>query len=170
MSLMTRKQVSQANGISREAAQEWARQTAQYLRARQLVAQAQLAPLAANARVAARQGVYGARARTAPWLDSMGQVLQEQWAPRMSAMLSAYARRIEPVPAKPPRRRWPAVAAGIVVIAGGSVAAMAILKRRNNGPAAETGEPGETASSPATPREMAAEAVGADVNGQTQSP
>jgi len=69
VSLITTKQASQANGTSGQAAQEWARQTAQYLRARQLVAQAQMAPLAANARAATQQGIYGARAWSAPRLD-----------------------------------------------------------------------------------------------------
>ena len=164
MSLIT-KQASQANGTSAQASQEWARQAAQYLRARQLAAQTQLAPLAANARVATQQGVHGARAWTAPRLDLMAQALQEQWAPRMAAALSAYARRVDPVPVKPPRRRWPAVAAGVVVIAGGTAAAVVIMSRRNSAPATEPGEPGEAAGSADTPREMAA----ADVNGQGQA-
>ena len=102
MSLITTKQASQANGTSGQDPQEWARQAAQYLRARQLAAQAQLAPLAANARVATQQGVYGARAWTAPRLELMAQALQEQWAPKMAAALAAYARRVDPVPVKPP--------------------------------------------------------------------
>jgi hypothetical protein len=166
---MTRKQASQANGISAQAAQDWARQASQYLRARQLAAQAQLAPLAANARIAALQGMLGARAWSAPRLESMGLALQEQMAPQVAAALSAAARRIEP--AKPPRRRWPAIAAGVVVIAGGSVAAVIIMNRRNSVPVTDTGEPGDTASSSDAPTEMAAaDAVAADVNGQTQAP
>ena len=102
MSLITTKQASQANGTSGQDPQEWARQAAEYLRARQLAAQAQLAPLAANTRVATQQGVYGARAWTAPRLELMAQALQEQWAPKMAAALAAYARRVDPVPVKPP--------------------------------------------------------------------
>jgi len=158
------KQASQANGVSGQSAQERARQVAEYLRARQLAAQTQLAPLAANAQVAARQGVYGARVWTAPRLDVMAQALQEQWAPKMAAALSAYARRVDPVP-KPPRRRWPAVVGGVVLIAGGATAAVVIMNRRNSVPATETGEPGEAADSAGAPREMAA----ADVNGQGQA-
>ena len=165
MSRTTTKQASQANGVSGQSAQERARQVAEYLRARQLAAQTQLAPLAANAQVAARQGVYGARVWTAPRLDLMAQALQEQWAPRIAAALSAYARRIEPIPAKPPRRRWPAVVGGVVLIAGGATAAVVIMNRRNSVPATETGEPGEAADSAGAPREMAA----ADVNGQGQA-
>ena len=182
MSLMTTKQDSEANGSSQQAAQEWARQAGQYLRARQLAAQAQLAPLATSARIAAAQRLLGARAWSAPRLDSMSHALQEQWAPRISAAMADYARRIEPVPEKPPRRRWPTVA-GIVVIAAGSAVAVVFLSRRfyrqqaEAGEAGEPGEPGEAgeageaASSPDAAREMApADAVGADVNGQSQSP
>jgi hypothetical protein len=170
VSLMT-KQASQANGMSAEAAQERARQAAQYLRARQLAAQAQLAPLAANARTATQQGIYGARVWAAPRLYWMGQAMQERWAPWMSARLSAYARRIEPTPARPPWRRWPLLAAGLAGVAGGTVAAVVIVKRMNHRPAAETAEPGGSTGSSATPREMAtADAAGADLDGQTQAP
>jgi hypothetical protein len=165
---MRNNQASQANGSYAQDTPEWARQAARYLRARQLAAQAQLAPLATNARVAAGRGIYGARVRAAPRLDAMSRSMQEQLAPWVSAQLAAYARRIEPVPVRPPRRRWPvAVAAGIIVI-GGSVAVVAMANRRNSG--TETEAPGEAASSPDTAREMApADAVGADVNGQTQT-
>ena len=132
MSLISSKQASQANGTAGLSAQERAHQVAEYLHARQLAAQAQLAPLAANAQVAARQGVYGARVWSAPRLELMAQALQEQWAPKIAATLSAYARRVDPVPVEPPRRRrWPAVVGGVVLIAGGTAAAVVILNRRN---------------------------------------
>ena len=170
MSLITTKQASEANGTSGQDPQEWARQAAEYLRARQLAAQAQLAPLAANTRVATQQGVYGARAWTAPRLELMAQALQEQWAPKMAAALAAYARRVDPVPVKPPRRRWPAVVGGAVLIAGGTAAAVVIMNRRNPAPATEAGEPGQAAGAADTPQETAAgDPVGADVNGQGQT-
>ena len=170
MSLITTKQASQANGTSGQDPQEWARQAAQYLRARQLAAQTQLAPLAANTRVATQQGVYGARAWTAPRLELMAQALQEQWAPKMAAALAAYARRVDPVPVKPPRRRWPAVVGGAVLIAGGTAAAVVIMNRRNSAPATEAGEPGQAADAADTPQETAAgDPVSADVNGQGQA-
>jgi len=169
VSLMN-KQDSEANGSSQQAAQEWARQAAQYLRARQLATQAQLAPLAANARVSAQQGLTGARAWTAPRLALMGLALQEQWAPRISAALADYAERMDPTPAEPPRRRWPAVVGGAVLVAGGAAATVIILSRRNSA-AIETGEPDETAGAPDAPQDMeAADTVGVDVNGQTQAP
>ena len=169
MSLITTKRASQANGTSGQDPQEWARQAAQYVRARQLAAQAQLAPLAANTRVATQQGVYGARAWTAPRLELMAQALQEQWAPKAAAALAAYARRVDPVPPKPPRRRWPAVVGGAVLIAGGAAVAVVILNRRNSAPATEGAEPGQAAGPADAPQETpAADPVGADVNGQGQ--
>jgi hypothetical protein len=169
VSLITTKQASQANGTAGLSAQERAHLVAEYLRARQLAAQSQLAPLAANAQVAARQGVYGARAWTAPRLDLMAQALQEQWAPKAAAALAAYARRVDPVPPKPPRRRWPAYVGGAVLIAGGAAAAVIILNRRNSAPAMEGAEPGQAAGPADAPQETpAADPVGADVNGQGQ--
>jgi len=169
---LTTKQESDANGSAeQQPVPEWARQAGEYLRARQVATQAQVAPLAAAARVAAAQRMLLARAWTAPRLELMGQALQEQWAPRVSAAMAAYARRIEPVPpAPPPRRRWPAVVGGVVVIVGGAAAAAFILNRRNSA-AIEAGEPDETATAPDTPEEMAAtDTVSVDVNGQTQAP
>ncbi len=164
MSLMTTKQNGQGNGFSTQAAQEWARQAGQYLRASQLAAQAQLAPLALNARIAAQQGLLGARAWSAPRLESMGQALQEQMAPQVAAALSSAARRIEPP--RPRRRRWPAFVAGAIVFAGGTATAVIIMNRRNSQSVTEPGEPGGMASASDAAREMAA----ADVNGQTQAP
>ncbi len=170
MSPMTTKQDSQANGtaISAQAAQEWARQAGQYLRARQLATQAQLAPLAIQARIAAQQRLLGARTWTAPQLDRIGLALQEQMAPQVAAALSAAARRVEPIPPPQPRRRWPAVAAAVVVVAAGAAAAVIIMNRRNSNAVTEPSELDETAGAPGAPQEM--DAVGADVNGQTQAP
>jgi hypothetical protein len=168
VSLMT-KQDSDPNGSAEQPLPDWARQTGEYLRARQVATQAQLAPLAASARIAAAQRMLLARAWTAPRLELMGQALQEQWAPRVSATLAAYAHRLEPVPPEPPsRRRWPAVVGGVVVIVGGAAAAAIILNRRNSA-AMDAGDPDETATAPDTPPEMA-DTVSVDVNGQTQAP
>jgi hypothetical protein len=168
---LTTKQDSEANGSAQQPLPDWARQTSEYLRARQLATQAQLAPLATSARISAQQGLTGARAWTAPRLALMGLALQEQWAPRISAALADYAQRMDPTPAEPPRpRRWPAVVGGVVLIVGGAAAAVVILNRRNSA-AIETGEPDETASAPDAPQEMdATDTVSVDVNGQTQAP
>jgi len=129
-------------------------------------AAAQLAPLALSARMTAVQGVYGARVWAAPRLERMGQTLQERVAPRMSAMLSATARRIDPVP--PRRRRWPLLAAGIIMIAGGGAAAAVLLNRRGPGSIAELGRPGGARPSAAQPDMAGADT--ADVNGHMQAP
>ncbi len=183
MSRMTKKQVSNANaeangtvngaaaGLARaERARRRAQQASQSLRARQVAAQAQLAPLSASARMSAQQGLYGARVWSAPRLDQMGRTLEAELAPRMSAMISAAARRIDPAPAPAPRRRWPVLAAGIVMIVGGSAAAVLVLSRRSHGQAAGPGPAAaQTSGAPDGQREMAgADAV--DANGQMQAP
>ncbi|HEY6280047.1 MAG TPA: hypothetical protein VIX86_27470 [Streptosporangiaceae bacterium] len=139
------------------------------LRARQQSARVQLAPFASSARMTARQGVHGARRWAAPRLDRMGRGLEERVAPRMSAMLSAAARRIEP--ARPQRRRWPLLAAGVAVIAGGSAAAMMLRKRRKPAPATDLGWAGGPPVTPAADRgRPVPEAARVDVNGQLRTP
>lgn len=165
MSPMMNKQTSEANGTSAQAAQEWARQAGQYLRARQVATQSQLGPLAASARLNAQQGLLGARTWTAPQLDRMALTLQERLAPQAVAALSAAARRVEPAPPPRPRRRWPMVLAGIVVIAGGCVAAVYVLNKRNGSSAPALDESDEASGLSASEPEMAP----ADADGQTQA-
>jgi hypothetical protein len=165
VSLMTKRQVTMVKGArgKAQAAQGRARQlgASQSVRARQ--AAAQMAPLAKSAQVNAQQGVYNARVWAAPRLDRMGHALQEQVAPKMSTMLSATARKIEP--ASRTRRRWPIVAAGMVMIAGGLTAAAVMFSRRSMGSVTPLGRPEDSASPSAAPHDMAAESASADVNG-----
>jgi hypothetical protein len=166
VSLMTNRQVRMMKGArgkaldaSGRARQMGARQS---VRARE--AAAQMAPLARNAQLTAKQRVYGARVWAAPRLERMGQTLQDDVAPRMSAVLSATARKVQPT--SPPRRRWPVLAAGMLMIAGGCAAAAVALSRRNPGSVTVFGQPGESARSAADPHDMAAaEPASADVNG-----
>jgi hypothetical protein len=151
---MTRGKVARAQHSARRS-----------LRARQQPARAYLAPFAASARMTARQGVHGARTWAAPRLDRMGRGLEERVAPRMSAMLSATARRIEP--ARPQRRRWPVLAAGVMVVAGGSAAVMMLRKRRKPDPADLGWTPGTAEPDRSRP---AREPAPADVNGQIRTP
>ncbi len=70
-------------------------------RARQAAAQvkpaaAQLKPLARSTGAAAMRRVHKTRAWAAPQVEHAGQVLQDSVAPRVSALLSAAARRLEP--------------------------------------------------------------------------
>jgi hypothetical protein len=163
---MMNKQTSEANGTSAQAAQEWARQAGQYLRARQAATQSQLGPLAASARLNAQQGLLGARTWTAPQLDRMALTLQERLTPQAVAALSAAARRVEPAPPpRRPRRRWPMVLAGVVVVAGGCAAAFYVLNKRNGSSAPALDESDEAGGLSASEPEMAA----ADADGQTQA-
>jgi len=131
----------------------------------------QVTPLAKSARVTAKQGVHDARVWAAPRVERTGHALEERVAPKVSAMLTATARRLEP--ARPiRRRRWPKVLAGAVALTAGSVAAAILRSRR--GPAFVTkphgpGEPVTTATGPASGRQ-AADAETADVNGQVRTP
>lgn len=166
MSLTTNRQAARANGAAGKvrAARSMVRQAgaSQSVRARQ--AAARIAPLAKTAQAGTQQGVYHARVWAAPRVDRMGHALQEQVAPRMSAMMSTAARKIEP--ASRTRRRWPIIAAGMVVIAGGLAAAAAVLNRRNMGSVTPFDRPEDTASASPAPHDMAAtEHVSADGDG-----
>jgi hypothetical protein len=56
--------------------------------------------------------------------------VQEDMAPRISAMLSATARRLDPP--RPRSRRWPRVFAGTALLTAGAAAAMAMSIRRRS--------------------------------------
>jgi hypothetical protein len=93
-------------------------------RARQAAARvkpvaAQVKPLATSTRETARRGVHRTRTWAAPQVERTGQILQENVAPKVSAMMSSAAKRIDP--AKPRRRRWRTV----VRISASTVAASA---------------------------------------------
>jgi len=103
-------------------------------RAREAAAQvkpaaAQLKPLARSTRAAAGRRVHKTRAWAAPHVEHAGQVLQDRVAPKVSALLSAAARRLEP--AKPRRRRWRKLAGiSMLAAAAGVVAAVARNRRK----------------------------------------
>ena len=102
-------------------------------RARQAAAQVKPAAalvktVAGSARAAGRRRVYKARVWAAPQVDRSGQVLQDRVAPKVSAVLSAAARRLEP--AKPERRPWRKLAVGSVLTTAASAVAAVVLSRR----------------------------------------
>jgi len=102
-------------------------------RARQAAAQvkpvtARLRPAARSAGAAARRRVHKTRAWAAPQAERMAQVLQGSVAPKVSALLSSAAQRLEP--AKPRRRPWRKLAAIAVLAAAASAAAALVLNRR----------------------------------------
>jgi hypothetical protein len=101
-------------------------------RARQAAAQvtpaaAELKPLARSTGAAARRRVHRTRAWAAPQVEHAGRVLQDSVAPKVSALLSSAARRLEP--AKPPRRRWRKLA-GISLLAAAAGAVAAVVRNR----------------------------------------
>jgi hypothetical protein len=118
-----------------------------------------------RAAAAARQGVHRARTWTAPRLDRTGQTLEKQVAPKMAAMLSSAARRIDPAPSR--RRRWPFVAGGLALAAGLSGAAYLLIRRRSS-----QNQWGKVTDTPvdAPPSDPAAQPAPADVNGRVRTP
>ena len=128
-----------------------------------LMTKTQARDKAAAAAAAARQGTYSARIWAAPRLERTGQALEQRVAPRMAAMLSSAARRIDPAPAK--RRRWPFVAAGLMLAAGLCGTAAYLVNRRA---ARQWGEAPEPTRGTAAP-DAAQEPAGSDVNGRAHT-
>jgi hypothetical protein len=160
VSLMTKSQASRAKGRAGVA-----RATARRRAGR---AAAQARPLAASARTTTRKGIHHARIWAAPRIERTGHTLEDQVAPRMAAMLSAAARRIEPVPPRR-RRRWPVLAAGLITAAGLSATAAYLLKRRSRADMA-TGYTGPAADgTSARPGEPATPVASSDANGRVRT-
>ncbi len=138
-------------------------------RARQ--ATTQVAPLAKSAQETAARSLLEARAWAAPRVEATGVAVQERLAPRVSAAMVTAARRLDP-PKAQRRRRWPFIAAGIVVLGAGCAAAAQILRSKQN--VMDTAAPGPGTpppmppSTPADPQEMTD--AHADVNGQVRTP
>jgi hypothetical protein len=163
VSLLTKSQANRAK--SRAKARAGAAGPGARRRARRAAAQAR--PLTVSARANARKGIHHARTWAAPRLERTGHALEDQVAPRMAAMLSAAARRIEPVP---PRRRsrWPVLAAGLITAAGLSATAAYLLKKRSAGSAPEFSAPADAAST-TTPTEAPTHLAASDVNGRVHT-
>ena len=127
----------------------------------------QARPIAASTRTAARKGIRHARVWTAPRLDRTGHTLEVQVAPRMAAMLSAAAQRIDPAPVRR-RRRWPVLAAGLIAAAGLSATAAYLLKRRDAANAPEFPPPADDAST-TMPAEAPSHVAASDANGRVHT-
>ena len=133
---------------------------------------AQVKPVAQSAGQATRRGLHRTRAWAAPQIEHSGQVLEETVAPKVSAMLSAAAQRIEPE--KPPRRRWRTVVGlSLLAAAASAAAAAAALRRRAQpdlwAPTSETG-PDNPATAAETPAVKRATSTDAEVNSQVRTP
>src|SRR5260221_8494456 len=88
-------------------------------------------PLAKNTSEAARRQILRTRAWAAPQVERSGHVLQDTVAPKVSAMLSSAAKRIDP--AQPRFRRWKKpVGVATLTAAGGAIASF--LGKRKNAP------------------------------------
>jgi hypothetical protein len=132
----------------------------------------QVTPLAKSGRETAKQGVYRARVWAAPRVERTGQALEERVAPKVSGMLAATARRIEPARPKH-RRRWPKILAGTgMLAAGGAVALAAWRSRRGSAFSTKPDGPEQPDSAPngQASGHPAADAETADINGQVRTP
>ncbi|MGB6454893.1 MAG: hypothetical protein WBH47_10440 [Streptosporangiaceae bacterium] len=73
--------------------------------------------------------MHRTRSWAAPQVERTGQVLQDSVAPKVSALLSAAAERLEP--AKRPRRRWrKLVGISMITAAAGAVAAVVRSRKK----------------------------------------
>jgi hypothetical protein len=157
---------TRVKGRARQATKQATKQVAPLAKS----AQTQFTPLAKSAQMTANRGVYGARIWAAPRVHRSGMAVQERLAPKVSSMMTATARRIQPPQAKQ-RRRWPGIIAGTVAVAAGCVAAVLLRGKREStmsGPDSMNSASGSpqmpAAGSPDSERERV------DVNGQARTP
>lgn len=131
--------------------------------ARQAVAQAK--PLSSSARAVAGRGLHSARAFAAPQVERAGQRIA---APKVSAMLSSAAQRLEPV--KPRPRRWRKLA-GISLLAAAASAAAALARNRAKQDPPEETDTDNPAPAAKIPDEKARTSTDADahVDGQVRT-
>jgi hypothetical protein len=148
-------------------------QARQYSGRAREVASAQLTPLAKNAQLTASRGLYTARVWAAPRVERTGVAVQERLAPRVSSMMVATARRMEPAQARS-RRRWPAVVAGIVMLAAAATAGGLLRSQRAaammNKPDQDTPPPAPVPQDGSATDGQEKDTAQADVNGQVRTP
>ena len=89
----------------------------------------QLKPLAESTKAAADRGLRKTRAWAAPQLERTGQALQDKVAPKVSAMLSSAADRIEPGREHRPLPVAAMIGAAVAAVAAGAAAVAAALRR-----------------------------------------
>lgn len=92
-----------------------------------VLAAEQLGPAALRARQVAEEQMLGARRLTAPQLKRAAEYVEEEFAPRLSGILSAAAQRIEPP--RLPSHRMRNVVLGVLAVAGVIGIAGAVLTR-----------------------------------------
>jgi hypothetical protein len=107
-------------------------------------AAAKVKPLAGSTGAAAKRSAYRTRAWVAPRVEHTGQVLEDSVAPKVSALLSAAAQRLEPD--KPQNRRWRTPIAIAAVTAAALAAAAIVRNRRKPDSTAPAGSADDVAS------------------------
>ena len=149
--------------IRTDEALDRARQVAAYLEP----AAAKMKPLAMSSGAAAKRRAHRTRAWAAPRVERTGQILEDSVAPKVSALLSEAAQRLEPD--KPPQRSWRKPIAVAAVTAAACAAAAAFVRHRRKPdsmtpeanadvpPAAEMGD-GQTRTSTDADADMKGEA------------
>lgn len=184
MSRMTRNDADTAVSMVRDRARQAAAQVQQAAaqvqpvadRVKPMVADrvkpmaAQVKPAARTAGAAAGRGVHRTRAWAAPQIEHTGQVLQDSVAPKVSALLSSAAQRVEP--AKPRSRRWPKLVAISLLVAAAASAVAAVVRSRRR-PDFMTAEV-ELDAGPSTPAAQMQDgqpgtSTEADANGQQKT-
>jgi hypothetical protein len=132
-----------------------------------LQAAAQVKPLSSSAQAAAGRGLRRARAFAAPQVERAGQALEDRVAPKVSAMLSSAAQRLEPP--KPRRRRWRKLAGISLLTAAGAVAA--VVRNRAKPDLTPPEETDTDSSAPAAEMrdEKAGTSTDADVDGHART-
>jgi ferric-dicitrate binding protein FerR (iron transport regulator) len=88
----------------------------------------QVRPVASTAREVAAHRIEDARVWAAPKLDRAAHSVEEQLAPKVSALLSQAAEKIDPAPSVRRRGRWSTIA----LLAGFAACAVGIVLYRNN--------------------------------------
>lgn len=93
-------------------------------------AAARARPLARSTGAAARRQLLRTRAWAAPQVERSSKVLQDTVAPKVSAVLSSAARKLDP--AQPRQRRWRKPAGLATMTAAGGAAAAFIRNKMKN--------------------------------------
>ncbi len=177
---LAQKQAQIAGIQARQAAAQLSAMAAE--RARQASAQVgplaqsamnQVGPLAESAQVTARRGLYRARVWAAPQLERGAVVVQDNLAPKVSDVLIATARRVDP---DQKRRRWPGIVAGVAVFAAGAAAAVVVIRSKRQAalaarPSTDLDAPDEAGADSAEARETSDTAdAQAEANGRVRTP
>jgi hypothetical protein len=146
-------------------------------RARQAAAQlkpvaAQVKPLASSAGATAKRGARRTRTWAAPQVERAGQVLEHSVAPKVSALLSSAARRLDP--GKPRHARW-RTPAGLATVTATACAAAAYIRHRgktDSATATATAAAGPDGQAPAGEMRagQATTSVGTDADREVRTP